>query len=261
MGSGVVEPGFFIPKFPVCGAPDTDMDDPATLPLTPVAHNREPKPDPGRPGAPTLAQLGWRLLAGGVVLFALLIGLWLWTSWISVRHANAQRSLLTASLLAVNAETIFQRVQDDLMHLGDTLGDTARDHPEQAVALLKTFQARHAWLGGASVWAPDGELLAGTLMRSQGAQPNVLRDTLYASYREDFQLALRTRGISVGRPQEGRLLGQWFIPLRYVVRAADGRPLYVMQTSILLNRQQELWRGLPLKAGTAVSLLRTDGWL
>ncbi|OIQ82961.1 response regulator PleD [mine drainage metagenome] len=261
MGSGVVESGFFIPKFPVCGAPDTDMDDPATLPLTPVARNRKPKPDPVRSGAPTLAQLGWRLLVGGVVLFALLIGLWLWTSWTSVRQANAQRALLTASLLAVNAETIFQRVQDDLMHLGDTLGDTAQDHPEQAVAVLKAFQARHAWLGGASVWAPDGGLLAGTLMRSQGAQPNMLRDAPYASFREDFQLALRTRGLSVGRPQEGRLLRQWFIPLRYVVRAADGRPLYVLQTSILLNRQQELWRGLPLKAGTAVGLLRTDGWL
>ncbi|SCC92755.1 putative Diguanylate cyclase [Thiomonas sp. X19] len=239
------------------------MDDPATLPLLPAASRADARAAAMRkPSAPTLARLGWRLMASAAGLFATLVGLWLWSSWETTRHDLEQRSELTATLLAVNAETTFLRIQDDLQQLGDTLQNRGALHdPVGMFIALDAFKSRHPELGGATVFSPDGQMLASTASRPTRSLPNVLQEPAYADYRDDFNLALATQGLSVGRPQYGLLLKQWFIPLRYAVRGADGQARFVVQTSMLLEHQQALWRGLPTQPGVAMGLLRTDGWL
>ena len=239
------------------------MDDPATLPLQPTASRADARAAAIRkPSAPTLARLGWRLLASAAGLFAMLVGLWLWSSWENTRHDLEQRSELTATLLAVNAQTTFLRIQDDLQQLGDTLQNRGALHDAVGMFItLDTFKARHPELGGATVFSPDGQMLASTARAQASNLPNVLQEPAYAAYHDDFKLALASHGLSIGRPQYGLLLKQWFIPLRYAVRGSDGQVRFVVQTSLLLERQQALWRGLPMQPGVAMGLLRTDGWL
>jgi diguanylate cyclase (GGDEF)-like protein len=239
------------------------MDAPATLPLQPSANQAGGSAAaPHKPHAPTLAHLGWRLMAAGATLFALLVGLWLWSSWVNTRHSLEQRSQLTASLLAVNAQTAFLRVQDDLQQLGETLQNRgALQDPVGLFIALNAFKSRHPELGGAAVLLPDGQMVASTASHQHASLPNVLQAPAYASYRDDFNLALTTQGLSIGRPQYGPLLRQWFIPLRYAVRGTDGQVRFVVQTSLLLQHQQALWRGLPTQGDMAMGLLRTDGWL
>ena len=209
-----------------------------------------------------MADLGWRLLGGAAALFAVLVSLWLWSSWENMRREQEERTQLTATLLAVNADTTFLRIRDDLQQLGDVLQSVGAPHnPVGMAAALENFKAHHPGLGGASVILPDGQIALTTAGPKGGELPNVMVSPGYADYRQDFALALVTQGLSIGRPQYGLLLRQWFIPLRYPVRTAGGDVQFVVQTSLLLEHQQSLWRGLSLKRDVAMGLLRDDGWL
>ncbi|WP_197033069.1 diguanylate cyclase [Thiomonas sp. FB-Cd] len=239
------------------------MDDPATLPLVPIAPSAAPRArKPSHPRAPTLAHLGWRLLGGAAALFAVLVSLWLWSSWENVRRTQQDRTQLTATLLALNADTTFLRIQDDLQQLGDVLQSRGvPNDPVGMAAALENFKEHHPGFGGASVILPNGQIVMSTAGSKVGALPNVMVNPAYADYRQDFAQTLVSQGLSIGRPQYGLLLGQWFIPLRYPVRTASGDVQFVVQTSLLLNHQQALWRGLSLRRDVAMGLLRDDGWL
>ena len=65
-------------------------------------------------------------------------------------------------------------------------------------------------------------------------------------WRADFQNNLNATGLSVNRPQHGYLLETWLIPLRYTVRDATQGVEFLIQTSILMERQQALWANLGL---------------
>ena len=212
-----------------------------------------------RSGAPTMIQLGRRvMLALGLATLACL-AIWLWVSWAQVKEAQLQRMRSAVILIGGQAEGYFDAIGAHLERLGDEVYRVdGLNRPEVALALLQAFKARHTDLGGASIILPDGQMLTSTQLPAGGVPPNLFSNP---EWRVDLEANLRHAGLSVNRPQYGYLLKKWMIPLRYTVQDSGGKTLFLIQTSILLERQQRLWRNLMYAADPAVGLLREDGYL
>lgn len=209
--------------------------------------------------APSIIQLGRRILVivGLTVLAAILA--WLWLVWQGTKQAQIQRMTVAASLIAGQANSYFGSLTDRLQLLAREIERVEPlRHPAAALVLLKQFKAENADLGGGTLILPSGQILVSTAYKPGEPLANVLANP---EWREDFARSLAVTGLSINRPQLSYLLKKWIIPLRYAVRDRNGRVRYLLQTSILLERQQLLWRSLSLPEDAAVGLLRDDGYL
>lgn len=208
---------------------------------------------------PSLIQLGRRglLILGMTAL--LLVGLWLWLTWNGVRQMQLQRMTVAVSLAANHSQSYFDTVGSHLESLAILLRQNdALNHQRIAFTLLEDFKTKHSDLGGATLIAPSGQMLVSTAQKPGVRLPNVMDNP---DWRADFASNLNTSGLSVNRPQHGFLLGAWLIPLRYTVRDPAGRVEFLIQTSILMERQQALWANLGLLSGAQIGLMREDGVL
>ncbi|MHB9118776.1 MAG: EAL domain-containing protein [Burkholderiales bacterium] len=184
---------------------------------------------------------------------------WLWLSWAQLKQVQLQQMGSAVTLIAGQTETRFDFIGANLDKLGDDLLRVdGLKHPDAALALLHEFKTKHSDIGGASIVLPNGQLLLSTELKPGAKPPNIL---VKPGWAEDFHADLQARGLSVNRPQFGYLLQKWFIPLRFAVRNTHGEPVFLLQTSILLDRQQALWRNLNFAEHPAVGLLREDGYL
>lgn len=209
-------------------------------------------------GAPSLIRIGRRVLVALGLVSVVVIGVWLWMAWQNTLQGQLQRMSVATHLLAVHAQNYFDTIAEDLEALGEELARVgALRHPAAALPRLQRFHVRHPELGGATLIGVDGQMLASTAHTSNEPLPNVLSNP---QWRDDFEQNLRTRGLSVNRPQYGYLLKKWIIILRYTVWD-NGRPSFLLQTSIPIERQQLLWTRLNFQRDAAVGLLRDDGYL
>ena len=209
--------------------------------------------------APSLIRLGSIVFLSMGAVYLVLISLWLWFSWEDSKQAHLQRLRVTAALAAGHAQNYFGFISSNLEELAEELRHAdALKHPEIVLPLLQEFKGKHPDLGGIALVLPNGDLLAGTLNGQSGKALNLLSDP---SWREDFHRALTLTGLSVNRPQISYATKLWIIPLRYTVRDADGKVLYILQAVIFLKNQQALWANLNLPDGVVIALLREDGYL
>lgn len=209
--------------------------------------------------APSMIQLGRRVLLTLGWVSLMLIALWLWLSWHNTKQVAAQRMAAAAGLIAGHATNFFDLIGSQMDWLTDDLRRIdAVNHPDRALELLRRFIAKHPQLASASLIRPDGQILAGTAQTPGMTLPNVLSRP---EWREDFYANLKSEGLSVNRPQIGYLMRRWIIPLRYTVRDEQGEVIFLLQASMLLEDQQALWRDLSLPQGAAIGLLREDGYL
>lgn len=198
------------------------------------------------------------MLALGLAALVL-VTLWLWLSWNSIKQMQQQRMTVAVSLAANQARGSFEILATHLEALSLRLRQADGMHrPGAALALLKAFRERHPDLGGATLILPSGQIVASTAHQPGTRLPNILEN---AAWREDFRRNLRATGLSINQPQFGYLLKTWLIPLRYTVRSEDGRPLFVIQTSLLVEKQQAIWANLGLLKGAQIGLVREDGVL
>ena len=102
-----------------------------------------------------------------------------------------------------------------------------------------------------AVLRPDGQVLAAT-----GPIERIEHNP-----RTEFYRALKTTGLSIGRPQQVSLDKQWIMSLRYVARAPGGKLRYVILAGLPLARQQQLWRSLEFSPDVALGLWREDGYV
>lgn len=215
------------------------------------------KQQPATP--PTMIQLGGRVVLALGLIALVLVSLWLWLSWTSLKKNQIQRMAVASGLIAAHAANFFDFVGSDLARLGDDLSRTqALQYPDAALILLRRFKAAHPDLVGATIILPDGRILASTQLKEGETPPNVLSNP---EWRDDFARDLQSRGLSIDQPQLSYLVQQWIIPLRYAVRDEGGRVQFLIQTSILLEKQQSLWRHLDFPKDVAIGLLRQDGYL
>ncbi len=209
--------------------------------------------------SPSLIQLGRRVLFALGLLTLVLISLWMLLAWKNLRQLQLQRMTVAATLAAHHSQSYFDTVGGHLESLANLINQRdALNHPKVAEEILFEFKIKHPDLGGATIILPTGQMLASTALKPGSRLPNVMENP---EWRADFLQNLQTRGMSLNKPQRGYLLNTWLIPLRYAVRNNSGRVQYLIQTSILLERQQALWSNLGLQADVQIGLLREDGVL
>ncbi len=209
--------------------------------------------------SPSLVQLGRRVLLALGLTALVLVALWLWLSWRSLKQVQLQRMTVAASLAANQARSYFDTLGTNLEALALRLQQAgAPQRTETALALLQEFRAAHPDLGGATLILPSGQIVASTAHKPGSRLPNVLENP---AWHEDFRRNLAASGLSINQPQKGYLLNTWLLPLRYTVRDADDRPLFVLQTSVVLEKQQAMWANLGLLKGAQIGLVREDGVL
>ncbi|MEK6664515.1 MAG: EAL domain-containing protein [Pseudomonadota bacterium] len=208
---------------------------------------------------PSLIQLGRRGLWIFSLIALLLIGMWLWLTWNNVRQAQLQRMTVAVSLAANHSQSYLDTVGGHLEALSILMRQNdALNHPRIAKSLLNDFKAKHADLGGATLIHPSGQMLVSTAQKPDARLPNVMENP---DWRADFANNLNATGLSINRPQHGYLLETWLMPLRYTVRDPAGRVEFLIQISILMERQQALWANLGLQPGAQIGLMREDGVL
>lgn len=208
---------------------------------------------------PTLIQLGRRGLWILGLTALLLVGLWLWLTWNNVRQVQLQRMTVAVSLAANHSQSYLDTVGGHLESLSIVMRQNdVLNHPRIAYTLLEDFKAKHADLGGATLIHPSGQMLVSTAQKPGARLPNVMENP---DWRADFANNLNATGLSVNRPQRGYLLEAWLMPLRYTVRDSARRVEFLIQTSILMERQQALWANLGLQPGAQIGLMREDGVL
>ena len=209
--------------------------------------------------SPTLIQLGRRALWVMGITALLLVGLWLWLTWNNVRQLQIQRMTVAASFAANHSQSYFDTKAGHIEALSLLMRQNdALNHPSTAHTLLQAFKAKHADLGGATLIHPSGQMLASTALKPGARLPNAMENP---DWRADFIDNLSATGLSINRPQRGYLLETWLIPLRYTVRDTSQRVEFLIQTSILLERQQALWASLGLQPSAQIGLMREDGIL
>lgn len=208
---------------------------------------------------PSLIQLGRRGLWILGLTALLLVGLWLWLTWNNVRQQQLQRMTVAVSLAANHSQSYLDTVGGHLESLSILMRQNdALNHPRIAHTLLEDFKAKHGDLGGATLIHPSGQMLISTAQKPGERLPNVMENP---DWRADFANNLNATGLSVNRPQRGYLLETWLMPLRYTVRDPARRVEFLIQTSILMERQQALWANLGLQPGAQIGLMREDGVL
>ncbi len=209
------------------------------------------------PKSPSLIQLGRRSVLVLGLLSLLLIGLWMWLSWNNLRQLQLQRMTIAVSLAANHSQSYFETVGSHLDALATfIIQRDALRQPQVASTLLQEFKAKHPDLGGVTLIDPSGQMLASTALKPGARLPNVMENP---EWQVDFRQNLQSTGLSLNKPQRGYLLDAWLMPLRYTARDAQGRVQFLIQTSILLERQQSLWANLGLQPGVQIGLLREDG--
>jgi len=228
-----------------------------------MKENLSPLPDTqsNRPisATPSLVQLGRRGLGVLGLTALLLVGLWLWLSWNNLRQLQLQRMTVAVTLAANHSQSYLDTVGGHLESLSIVIRQNdALNQPRIAYSLLEAFKAKHADLGGATLIHPSGQMLVSTAQKTGVRLPNVMDNP---DWRADFANNLNATGLSINRPQRGYLLETWLMPLRYTVRDSAHRVEFLIQTSILMERQQALWANLGLQPGAQIGLMREDGVL
>ena len=217
-------------------------------------------PDAGcLPRSPSLIQLGRRGLSALGLSALVLVGLWLWLSWNNLRQSQLQRMTIVASLAANQSQSYFDNIGSDLGALATLIRQKdALHHPRLADALLTDFKAQHPDLGGVSIILSSGQIADSSARKPGERLPNITENP---DWRPDFASNLNASGLSINQPQRGYLLDTWIIPLRYTVRDTAGQILFLIQVSILLEKQQALWANLGLPPQAQIGLLREDNVL
>ncbi|WP_418127975.1 PAS domain S-box protein [Thermithiobacillus tepidarius DSM 3134] len=215
-------------------------------------------PDRGPPASTAARALAWsfRLLAGLLLLSALLYGV---HGWYAEKGEKLDMLLRLSGFTAKSADQFFDQYARAEHQLGQELLDSAAwRQPARAHALLLRFKRLHPELASVNLIRPDGQILASTLVAPGRPLPHLRRSPQLWS---QFQATMAGNRLHVLRPQHGPISKQWIMPLQYPVRDASGRLQFVLSGTLLLSQQQALWRNVALPAGTAMGLLRADGYL
>lgn len=180
-------------------------------------------------------------------------------SWHRYEKNSRARLRLTATTIAVASQDLLRSQASRLQFLAEALrqGQTWR-HPAQARALLLLYKKASPDIAAASVIAPDGQMIAGTISMKGGGLPNFRKDSVIWP---GFARALHEKGIYIHRPIYGPLVGHWVMRLSETVFGSDGKPLFLVTTPLRFRSLEGFFANLPLAQGLAVGILRNDFYI
>ncbi len=173
---------------------------------------------------------------------------------------DVRENLQTLSrFLASASQSFFDELGNGLAPLGDLLSlSELRRNPEALRTYLDEFRQRHPQVRGVAVFAPDGEMLLNTAVAPGEVLPDFRLDPPYIR-----QLLLdmdSTAPYTVGPPEFGKALKLWRFSIRHVVRGRDGKPQFMVQAAIPLEKEGTFLHQLPVPAHSFIGILRNDGF-
>ena len=180
-------------------------------------------------------------------------------SWQREQQDVKENLTILSGFLASASQSFFDDLGNGLEPLGQLLVQSdVLKNPESARDPLMKYQARHPEIGAMAVFAPSGVMLINTVVAPGQPLPNFIKDPPYfKQLMLDMQSSERYR---VCRPEFGKALAQWRFAFRYVVRDQAGKPLFLLQAAIPLEREGTFLHRLPLPPASYLGLLREDGY-
>jgi len=213
------------------------------------------QPDLLTPFALTLRKAVWIfVLSSGIA--AAIYGVY---SWQREQEDVKENLTIMSGFLASASQSFFDDLGNGLEPLGLLLErmDVTQD-PESARAHLLKYQVRHPEVGAMAIFAPTGEMLINTVVARGQPLPNFIKDPPY--YKQLMADMRSDARYTIGRPEYGKALAQWRFAFRYVVRDKTGKPQFLLQAAIPLEREGTFLHRLPLPPASYIGLLRKDGY-
>ncbi|HQS57598.1 MAG: hypothetical protein B7Y56_09005 [Gallionellales bacterium 35-53-114] len=194
------------------------------------------------------------LLVGTVALFS--YGL---HSWYREERDVRDNLLILSSFLASASQSFFDDLGNGLAPLGELLDQLeVLKNPEAARTHLLNFQSRHPQVRAVAVFLPNGATLINTALKPGEAMPDFRADPPYL---RQLQADMASTGYyTVGLPEFGKAIKVWRFPVRHVVRDRGGRPKFLVQAAIPLEKEGTFLHQLPVPPNSFIGLLRADGY-
>lgn len=123
---------------------------------------------------------------------------------------------------------------------------------------VRRMHVRHPELTDVSFIDPVGQVLASSITTVESSLPSVATVPTYQAFMADLNGMTR---FDIGRPTLSVISGQWIVPMRSVVRNADGRYLGFLVASTPVGILQSYWASAPIVSQAALGLLGDDGYL
>lgn len=193
------------------------------------------------------------VFVGGGLIVLSAFALWSWQDTFEKHKAEIAGE---ARLVADGVEAHLAGLGDDLPYLGGWITSQPRTI-SQIYHALKTYQEHHPIVASMVLFAPNGRMLLNTTRPLGAVLPDPRK---HPAFVRSIRAALKTPGIWIGRTQRGLVLKFWRIPVRYAVRGANGRSLYILQASIRVTALTQEWSDLGTLHGAAVGVIGTDGF-
>lgn len=207
------------------------------------------------PFALALRKAVWAFVLVSVVA-AIVYGVYSWQR----EQAEVKENLtIMSGFLASASQSFFDDLGNGLEPLGQLLHqiDVMKD-PEKARTHLLKYQTIHPEVGAMALFAPSGEMLINTIVPPGQPLPSFIKDPPYI---KQLLADMRSEArYTVGRPEYGKALAQWRFAFRYVVRDKTGKPEFLLQAAIPLEREGTFLHRLPLPLASYIGLLRKDGY-
>ena len=202
------------------------------------------------------------LRLGFVGMALLIIGIGSVLAWRSWQTEKAHELLYLSSLVEITGKSLdgyFAGHARRLHQLGADI--LATGHPvvsKETRVLLGRAKDGDADFLHVNLSLPDGHMMV-----ADDVEPG--RPLPFVGGSESFKLALRDidagEEFNIGRALIAGHGGQWVIPLRLGARDDSGRLRFILSATLPLARQQSFWQDVPLPAGSALGLLRDDGYM
>lgn len=194
------------------------------------------------------------LLVGTVALFS--YGL---HSWYREERDVRDNLLILSSFLASASQSFFDDLGNGLAPLGELLDQLdVLKNPEAARTHLLNFQSRHPQVRAVAVFLPNGATLINTALKPGEAMPDFRVDPPYLRQLQADMAS--TAYYTVGLPEFGKAIKVWRFPVRHVVRDRGGRPKFLVQAAIPLEKEGTFLHQLPVPPNSFIGLLRADGY-
>ena len=180
-------------------------------------------------------------------------------SWQREERDVRDTLLILSGFLASASQAFFDDLGNGLAPLGELLDQlNVAKNPEFARAHLVNFQNRHPQVAAVAVFAPDGGMLINTAVKPGKPLPDFRLDPPYI--RQLLQDMDSPAPYTVGPPELGKAIKRWRFPVRHVVRDRNGKPKFLVQAAIPLEKEGTFLHQLPVPPNSYIGLLRADGY-
>ena len=180
-------------------------------------------------------------------------------SWQREERDVRENLVILSSFLASASQAFFSDLGNGLAPLGELVEQIGlHKNLELLRPHLLNFQNRHPQVRAVVVFATDGEMLINTAVKPGGTLPDFRLDPPFIKQLL-FDMA-SPAPYTLGPPEFGKALQRWRFTVRHVVRDRAGKPKFMVQVSIPLEKEGTFLHQLPVPPSSYIGLLRPDGY-